>query len=112
MAQVLTEKEKLMELLLNKINQNSSSLVQVGLLPSIPGLFSTDSIRNQNTEKSLPSNLVSANLQSLVKNMELFKSYLIQVEQSKMKLVRMKDQMKLIENISVSINCFLLLINY
>lgn len=106
MVKSLSEKEKSMEKILNQINKSSTKLVQIGLLPTIPGLF-TDSTnsgtRNGNSSAigttnsvnykptSLPTHLVSNNLQSLVHNMELFKTYLIQIENCKRELAKVEN---------------------
>lgn len=113
MARNLTEKENAMGTLLNQINRSSSKLVQIGLLPSVPGLFTVglssnphehldntakESLNDNQHAKSLPAHLVSSNLQSLVQNMELFKTYLIQVESCKMKLIQLQQDIEVITN--------------
>lgn len=99
-----------MALLLRKMNLVSESLVATGILPAIPGLFgapgalppsspatssptSTSSplASTHKTTPSLPNDSVSEALRTLIRDMERFKTYLMQVDDCRSKLAQLES---------------------
>ncbi|KAI1289576.1 hypothetical protein HDE_08787 [Halotydeus destructor] len=86
----LRDKEAALALLLKKMNSTSSSLVDTGILPSIPGLFCGRGDFGFD-KKTLSNSTVSTALRTLIVDMETFKTYLIQVEDGRNRLDKYKS---------------------
>ena len=95
----LEEKEAAMANLLKQMNTISANLVDTGILPPIPGLFpslaglkmSSGIPNSPTTTTANKTNFeVSHSLRKLICDMESFKTYLIQVEDSRTKLAQLE----------------------
>jgi len=113
----LEEKETAMATLLKQMNAISSNLVDTGILPPIPGLFTSlsglksDLSSSPTKSSNTPNNEVSHSLRKLICDMESFKTYLIQVEDSRSKLAQLEAAQEAtkrclkVASITVCIDC-------
>lgn len=79
----------------------SSSLVDSGILPTIPGLFSsqpqvlpTADVDDKSNKSAKSNHATSESLRVLIRDMEAFKSYLIQVDDCRSKLAQLEVTQK------------------